>query len=139
MIFRSELNFFNHPFISLKIAKINVSMFHLLKINLYDTLNTDFYETFTETFLKHYETFSQFPVTFMFHKCFISSFYKFLFFIIEMKVKNSLKHDETFKCFIKNLLKCPLNFDFYTNLRYETFLERVPLFYQFLDKRQSFY
>lgn len=45
-------------------------MFQNTKNTLYDTFNTLFYETFAETFMKHYETFAFFSETGMFHLCF---------------------------------------------------------------------
>lgn len=45
-------------------------MFQNTKNILIDTLNTLFYETFSETFMKHHETFSSFKETAMFQFCF---------------------------------------------------------------------
>ncbi len=47
-------------------------MFQNTKNILYDTFNALFYETFSETFMKHYETLGLFSETGMFHLCFTS-------------------------------------------------------------------
>lgn len=48
-------------------------MFQNTKNILNDTFNTLFYETFSETFMKHDETLALFSETGMFHLCFMGN------------------------------------------------------------------
>jgi len=90
---------------------IDVSMFQAHKNNTYRYINTLFYETLPETFMKQCETSTPKKETGMFHKCFKPKITKSLFFLSRKPVKNHLKHQCFTLCFIKNAGCASVNSD----------------------------
>lgn len=141
MTSRSELNFFNHDFYQMKNRKNQVSKFHKLKIKVYTYINPVFNETYYETFMKPNETFGRVEQTFRFHKSFMSTSFKYLFFIKSENTKKIMKPNETYKSFIRNGLISYLSPVFSQISAYETFFQvltaKSTLFYNCKNFRLS--